>query len=127
MVSSEQKRWLLYTYLPSDINRLYIYLPTATCSECEKYLNDLSEYLYPRLDTIGKVTRFDETEIEMFEPLKGLDGKQWTFPIVVFKGQRIEHRGFDFVKSVANTLPDVEVSEIDQNNIKILKDGKNIL
>lgn len=124
MIHNEQKKWFLYSTLPPRINKLFIYMPTANDPKAEKALEELSEYLKTRLDTIAKVTRVDqEQEGELY-------GWNITFPRVIFGqdgGWIINHNLTDITKAVSNFIPVIEVEPNVEEILKALKDGKDLL
>lgn len=122
MIHNEQKKWFLYSTLPPNINKLFIYMPTMNNPVAEKALGELADYLKTTLDTIGKVNRVDVNSCEgSILPVVE------DFPLLVFDGNIITHNTTDIVKSVSNYLPVVELEPSAEERVKALKDGKDLL
>lgn len=120
MIHNEQKKWFLYSTLPPTINKLFIYMPTQNNPMFEKALEGLTEYLKNDLGTIGKVTRVDVENENLFDIYTN-------FPILIFDNQVIKHNLTDISKAVANVLPVVEIYLHTAETVKALKDGKDLL
>ena len=123
MIHNEQKKWFLYSTLPHNINKVIIYMPTVNYPECEKALEELTEYFKLTLDTVAKVTRVDlENEALPFALPNARN-----FPMVVFDEVVIKHDVSDVVKAVSNYLPTKDIDLPVAEKVKALKDGKDLL
>lgn len=126
MIHEESKKWFMYSCLPKDINKMFIYMEARNCPECEKALEDLSAYLRTRLDTIGKVHRVDvDLEIDDIPLLEEDFAK--VFPILLCGDDVIEHDMTNIVAAVSRYLPEKTFNENTEQMLKALKDGKNLL
>lgn len=122
MIHNEQKKWFLYSTLPHNINKLFIYMPTMNNPMAEKALEELAEYLKTCLDVIGKVTRVDTNSCES-DVLPVVEN----FPLLLFDGNIIVHNQTDITKAVSNYLPVNEIDLATAEKVKALKDGKDLL
>lgn len=122
MIHNEQKKWFLYSTLPHNINKVFIYMPTVNYPECEKALEELTEYFKTTLDTIAKVNRID-IDKEAIPYCVSRD----SFPIVLFDDTIIKHNVTDVTKAVSNYLPVVDIDLPTAEKVKALKDGKDLL
>lgn len=111
------KKWSIYGMLPNSVNRVFIYAPAYYDTIWENKLEDISNYLLNRVDTIGKVVRLTSEEADWFE----------TNPdnlLVVYNGEMISE---PFVSNLIAKLKEPELEPPIIELIKLLKNGEDIL
>jgi hypothetical protein len=122
MIHKEQKKWMLYSNLPKEVNKLFIYMPTENWLKAETALQELSKHLMVSKDAIGKVTRVDLIGEGIYDEIP-----TERFPLVSYNGGFIKHDQIDIVNKVEEVIETVELSEGTLNMLKVLKDGKDLL
>lgn len=127
MINKENKKWFLYDYLPKKMNKLFIYMPTQRCVDCDKYLTRLADYLIGRLDTIGKLTVLDNQELHLVQKYMDDQNDIFKFPLIVYEDGAVRHHGTNIVEAVARVLINYDLEEADQKKLMALKDQKTLL
>lgn len=127
MIHNEQKKWFLYSTLPPNVTKVFIYMPTINYPECEKALGELVDYFGESFNVIAKVSRIDTDNESALFVERGISVERSSFPIVVYDEQVIHHNLTDITKVVSNYLPVEDVDPNVEERLKALKDGKDLL